>query len=148
MEEEKKAIVKKYCNNDPIYRLYFGDDNDTFVDELWDLCVEIIMKKYEFKSKNILYTFDLLRQTKDKKIKVVAIFFALSWETYIIDAIKDMYGSEGIFDKTHFDKFVGKMNEFTEKTIQFHYSKWNIVDTLTNYYTDAKKEYMMGPYNK
>lgn len=149
MEEEKKIIVKKYCENDPIYRLYFGDDDDDFVNELWDMCVQIIMKKYEFKAKNILYTFELLSsRKKDKQIKVVAIFFVLSWETYIIDAIKDMYRPDAMFNTTHYDKFVGKMNEFTEKTIRFHYDKWNIVNTIENYYNDAKKEYMMGPYNK
>ena len=73
----------------------------------------------------------------------------LNHELEIQQAIRDLYGKEGIFDEhaiQHFDKFIGKMDEYVEKTIKYPYSKYNIIQTLCNFDEGFKKEYLMGPF--
>jgi hypothetical protein len=153
MMEEKNKIIKKRCENDPMYTLIFEENSNNFMNDLLELCIQIVYKKYGtiiLSDKSISYVFNLLKETKtDNKIKRVAIIFFIVWETEIYNAVKNMYGNEGIFKengKSHFDKFISKMNEFVEKTIKFPYSKYNIVETINSFDQSMIKEYIMGPF--
>ena len=153
MEEKSKEIIKNRCDNDPIYSLIYAPHDDDFINQMIELCILVICKRYGdtiSKDKSISYMFKLLREVKDDDvIKRFAIIFFINWETDLCKAVVDMYGDKGLFEengKQHFHQFIGRMNAFVEKTIRFPYSKYNIIELINNVDDSVKKEYLMGPF--
>lgn len=143
-----KEIHKQRCDMDPIYRLLFAETGK-FTDELLEVCIAVVQKKYGKRfceHKSINYMFELLRKTKEKTIKRIAIIFCMYWESHVYQAIRDLYTDKGIFDdkgRDHYLMFYNKMGEFVEQTIRFPCNEQNIIEMMENFEKGARVQYLI-----
>jgi hypothetical protein len=132
---EKNLVHKQRC--------------EKFTEELLEMCIAVAQKKYGTRfqeDKTINYMFELLRKSKEKTIKRIAIIFCMYWESHVYDAIKELYTDEGLFDdkgKDHLLMFYNKMGEFVEQTIRFPCNEQNIIEMMENFEKGARVQYLM-----
>lgn len=149
MDKALLEIHDKRVAEDPIYRLL----NDIeFADEILELSIEYVSKRYgERLTTSILVQriYKLLLTTDDHKAKIFAIFFILSWELEFQHEITKLYttvnSQDGIYNAFYFGKFMCRVSQYVDMTLNFPYHKFNIVPTLNNFVSAVHQDYLMGP---
>mgnify|MGYP000844840139 CR=1 FL=1 len=150
--------IKRY-SADPMYRILFApetiEENVCFIDKLLELAIVYIQKRYGPKlmeGKVINRVFTLLLSNDDEtiatdyKIKQFALLFIMQYEREFADRIAEWYTEGGLFENegpNQFRRFMCKMEEYMDKTLNFAYHKSNIVGTINEFTREAAKEYIM-----
>jgi len=145
----KDNLQVKRCEGDPMFSILFYPE--TCVDKLLNMAIMYIQKRYgtrlmEGKVISRVFTLALSSDIDDYKIKQFALIFIMQYEREFADTIAESYTNEGLFGEegvNQFRRFMCKMEEYIDKTLNFAYHKSNIVGTINEFIKEASKEYTM-----
>ena len=158
---KENDIQTKRCEADPMYRILFypetidESDGRRYIDKLLELGIMYIQKKYGprlMEKKVIRRVFALIQSNDDEtistdyRIKQFALLFIMQYEREFANTIAELYTDEGLFGnegQNQFRRFMCKMEEYIDMTLNFAYHKSNIVGTINEFTKEASKEYIM-----
>jgi hypothetical protein len=141
------------CHGDPMYTILFYPEEENLLSEYIKLCTKVVIKRYQIKDAEILRVFKLLETIdNDPIIRKFALLFFINWETNLAKGLEDAFDETKkgtLYEenaKKHYNAFVGKMEEFVDKTVKFAYTKYNVIEMVTEFEKAARLEYVMGPF--